>query len=100
MGTFVDDMMFLIKVIWHALCAGYEGRCLICMEAVPRTEEAQRFTFELLDRFHLEVSEKCLTFSQQQVFMGIIINSNRGLYTLTEKKTATRKLAQDLEEVC
>ena len=98
MGTFVDDMMFLIKVIWHALCAGYEGRCPICMEAVPRTEEAQRFTFELLDRFHLEVSEKCLTFSQQQVFMGIIINSNRGLYTLTEKKMA--KLARDLEEVC
>ena len=98
MGVFVDDLILAIAVIMHALCAGYSGGCPICVAAFPAAQQTQKAFEFLLDRLHLEQSEKRSHMAQLGVYLGIHIDSHRGLYTLTEKKVA--KLVRDLEEVC
>jgi hypothetical protein len=98
MGVFVDDVILIIAMIMHRLCAGILGGCPLCLAAVPAAMRSQDAFDVLLDRLHLDQSDKTFRMAQQGVYLGVNINSNRGLYTLTEKKVA--KLVRDLEEVC
>ena len=97
MGVFVDDLILVVAVIVHALCAGYLGGCPICAAAFPAAQQSQKAFEALLDRLHLEQSDKRIPMAQLGVYLGIHIDTHQGLYTLTEKKVA--KLVRDLEEV-
>jgi hypothetical protein len=68
------------------------------MTAFPAAKQSksQRAFDIVLDQLHLEQSEKKLPMAQLGVYIGIHIDSHRGLYTLTEK---VAKLIRDLEEV-
>ena len=96
MGCFVDVLICIIAVFLHLQCGGLLGGCPFCGAAVPGAAEAQRMMYALLDQLHLETSDKCFTFAQQGVYIGIMIDTNRGLYTLLEKKVF--KLVQGLTE--
>ena len=97
MGVFVDDLILVVAVIVHALCAGYLGGCPICAAAFPAAQQSQKAFEVLLDRLHLEQSDKRIPMAQLGVYLGIHIDTHQGLFTLTEKKVA--KLVRDLEEV-
>lgn len=97
MGVFVDDLILIARVLLHGLCQGYLGGCPICVAAFPAAQQSQKAFDVLLDKLHLEQSEKRSAMAQQGVYLGIHADSHRGLYTLTEKKVA--KLVRDLEEV-
>ena len=97
LGVFVDDLIMIMKILFHALCAGFAGGCPICVAAFPAAQNAQKAFDVLLDKLHLEQSDKRLIMAQLGVYLGVTIDSHRGLYTLTEKKVA--KLVKDLEEV-
>jgi hypothetical protein len=96
MGCYVDDLICIIAVLLHLMCGGLLGGCPICRAATPSAAEAQRMMYALLDRLHLETSDKCYSFAQQGVYLGIGIDTNRGLYTLLEKKVA--RLVEGLTE--
>ena len=98
MGVFVDDLILIVKMILHRLCSGIEGGCPICLAALPAALQSQDAFDALLDRLHLDQSDKCFRMAQRGDYLGVNINSNRGLYTLLEKKAD--KLVRDLEEVC
>ena len=98
MGVFVDDLILIVKVILHRLCSGILGGCPICLAALPEALRSQDAFDVLLDRLHLDQSDKCFRMAQQNDYLGVNVNSNRGLYTLLEKKAA--KLVRDLEQVC
>jgi hypothetical protein len=98
LGVFVDDLILIVKMIFHRLCNGLLGGCPICIAALPAALNSQDAFDALLDRLHLDQSDKTFRMAQQGVYLGVNINSNRGLYTLLEKKVV--KLVRDLEEVC
>jgi hypothetical protein len=97
MGVFVDDLIVIARVLRHALCAGYLGGCPIFVAAFPAAQHSQKAFDLLVDRLHLEQSEKRSEMAQQGVYLGIHADIHKGLYTLTEKKVI--KLVRDLEEV-
>ena len=96
-AVFVDDLILITRVILHGLCCGYSGDCPICIAAFPAARQSQKAFDVLLDHLHLEQSEKRSDMAQSGVYLGVLIDVHRGLYTLTEKKVA--KLVRDLEEV-
>jgi hypothetical protein len=54
---------------------GYLGGCLICMAAFLAAQHSQQAFEVLLDRLHLEQSEKRSPMAQQGVYLGIRLAS-------------------------
>ena len=98
MGVFVDDLILIVLIILHRLCAGILGGCPVCLAALPAAQKSKDPFDVLMDRLHLDQSEKTFRMAQQGGYLGVQVDSNRGLYTLLEKKVG--KLVRDLQEVC
>ena len=96
-GGFVDDLFFMLLMLWHGACMGLAGGCSLCEAAAVIARTHERFVDSLLDELHLERSDKHSPVGQVGVFLGVIIDSHLGRLFLTETKYA--KLIADLRLV-
>ena len=85
-GGFVDDLFFMLLMLWHGLCEGLQWGCARCEAAVVIARTHETIVDSLLDDLHLERSDKQSPVGQVGVFLGVIIDSHMGLLYLTEKK--------------
>ncbi len=95
-GVFVDDLILIVKMILHRLCNGLLGGCPICIAALPAALKLQ----DALGSLHLDQLDKSFIMAQQELYLDVNVNSNRGLYTPLEHLETVAKLVHDLDEVC
>jgi hypothetical protein len=57
-GSYVDDILMALQMLWHGDCVGLERGCLTCRTALPSAQAAETQTHALLDELHLTRSEK------------------------------------------
>jgi len=93
-GSYVDDILMALQMLWHGDCVGLERGCLTCRAALPSAQAAETQTHALLDELHLTRSEKGCTVGQRGEFIGVICDTHLGLFLLTERKLG--KIMHDL----
>ena len=69
--------MFAVTTVQHPSCVGLEGGCIECNRTMPRALHEQKFTFDMLDGFHLQRSAKGTPQGQKGEYTGVIIDSVR-----------------------
>lgn len=95
-SCYVDDFLFLVTPATHQICDGLENGCPVCVAALPKAKREQKFTCDMMDNWHLRRSSKGADVGQVGEYIGVIVDSHRGKYQLTERKEA--KLVKGMQE--
>ena len=78
--VWVDDFAFWIVVLAHALCAGLEGGCPVCLEHLPHAERLDAEWQALCARLGVPLSaDKHQPSSQKPDYAGFIFDTVRGV---------------------
>ena len=85
-GGYVDDLIMAYKVVWHGPCVGLARGCAVCNSFLPAAQSREKETHDLLDEFHLTRSEKGFKVGQVGEFIGVICDTNDGVFLLTDRK--------------
>ena len=96
-ACYVDDFIFVHHVVTHAECAGFAGGCEICQAAEPSAKSDEHFTHDLLDDLNMNRNNKGEPLGQVGVYIGILIDTVRRRFLLTQKKSD--KLFKGIDEV-
>jgi hypothetical protein len=78
--VWVDDFAFWVVVLAHALCAGLEGGCPICLEHLPHAERLDAEWKALCARLGVPLSaDKHQPSSQKPDYAGFVFDTVRGV---------------------
>ena len=96
-GSYVDDILMALRMLWHGECAGLVGGCMQCRQALPVAQKWEQRTHELLDYLHMTRSEKGCVVGQRGEFIGVVADTHLGVFLLTDRKLD--KIMKDLGDV-
>jgi hypothetical protein len=97
-AAWVDDMLLILKNIFHGFCGGLDAGCPACAEnkALADTLEAHWLWLAPLLGFSLSTTKRQLA-AQRFVYSGILFDTIRGLYLLPADKRD--KILEDLSSL-
>jgi len=97
-AAWVDDMLLILKNIFHGLCGGLDAGCHSCEgnKALADELEAHWLWLAPLLGFSLSTTKRQLA-AQRFVYSGILFDTIRGLYLLPDDKRD--KILEDLSSL-
>ena len=69
-AAYVADMIFALLAVWHGLCAGLCGGCMLCLENLGRAQAYENLIDMVMEDLHLNCSSKKGVPGQQDAFRG------------------------------
>ena len=96
-ASYVDDLYMALRIMSHGACGGLEEGCVVCQSFLPQANRMEARTRQLMDELHLTRSEKGSAVGQRGTYIGVICDSHRGRFNLTEEKL--RKMMDDFKTI-
>jgi hypothetical protein len=86
-GSWVDDLVLILKSIFHGFCGGLDAGCAVCAATKLLADELEAHWIGLAPRLGVPLSEdKRQEGAQRGEYTGIIVHTIRGLLLIPDRK--------------